>query len=148
MIVEREGVKIGFVGAILESTPTLSNPGPVKFTPLLDTVIARAGDLRRQGADFVVALVHCDKGTGLRLFASRAVELTLMGHTHDLHIDYDQRSALVESSQDALFVVATDIAIAIAGEGAARAVSWRANFRIIDSADVTPDPAMRDMVAV
>ena len=146
MIVEREGVKIGFVGAILESTPTLSNPGPVKFTPLLDTVIARAGDLRRQGADFVVALVHCDKGTGLRLFASRAVELTLMGHTHDLHIDYDQRSALVESSQDALFVVATDITIAIAGEGAARAVSWRANFRIIDSADVTPDPDMSRMV--
>ena len=69
------------------------------------TVIERAGALRREGADFVIALVHCDKGTGLRLFASRAVDLILMGHTHDLHIDYDGRSALVESSQDALFVV-------------------------------------------
>lgn len=147
MTVERDGVKIGFVGAILETTPILSSPGALTFAPLLDTVIAKAGELRREGADFVVALVHCDKPTGLRLFASRAADLVLMGHTHDLHIDYDGRSALVESAQDAIFVVVTDVTLTIAGAGAERRVAWRANFRIIDSADVTPDPEMRAMVA-
>ena len=147
MSIERGGVNIGFIGAAIETTPTLSSSGPLKFAPLIETVVAAAGNLRQQGADFVVAVVHCDKATGQRLMATRAVDLILCGHSHDLHVDYDGKAALVESSQDALYVVVTDIALSIAGDGAERRVTWRPNFRVIDSKDVTPDPAMRAIVA-
>ncbi len=147
LTLERGGVKIGFVGAAIENTPFLSSSGPIKFAPLIEAVLAAAAALRAQGADIVVAVIHTDKGTGQKLLATRAVDLILCGHSHDLQVDYDGKSALVESSQDALYVVATDIDVTISGEGAERRAAWRPSFRIVDSRDVTPDPAMRAMVA-
>ena len=147
MMVERDGVRIGFVGATLETTPVASNPGPLKFAPVIETVTQAAANLRRDGADFVVAVVHCDKATGQRLLATRTVDLILSGHNHDLHVDYDGRAALVESSQDALYTVVADIDVIVSGAGTERSVSWRPGFRIVDSRNVAPDPDMRTLVA-
>ncbi len=148
LMLGRGGVKIGFIGLAHENTPQMSSSGPLKFGPVVETAVAAAAALRRQGADLVVAVVHTDKLTGQRLMATRAVDLVLSGHNHDLHIDYDGRAALVESSQDGLYTVVTDVSVTITGEGPARRASVRPAFRVIDSRDVTPDPEMLARVAV
>ena len=142
MIVERGGVKIGIVGATLETTGVLSSPGPLRFAPTVETVLAASRKLKQEGADITVAVVHADKITGQKLMAARAADVILSGHNHDLHIDFDHLTALAESGEDADFVVAVDVDVSVQEVNGARAVTWWPNFRIIDTKTVTPDPDM------
>jgi 2',3'-cyclic-nucleotide 2'-phosphodiesterase (5'-nucleotidase family) len=146
MIIERGGLKIGIAGAALEYTPMMSSPGNLRFGPEIEAIVATCRSLKSQGADLTIALVHADKEIGQRLMASRAADIIISGHNHDLHVDYDGRCALVESGEDANFAVAIDIATVVRGEGAARTVAWAPTFRIHDTADVTPDPETLDKV--
>ena len=73
----------------------------------------QAEALRREGADFVVAVVHADRKQDYEMFATRTVDLILTGHDHDLFINYDGRNAMVESSYDAHYVTAIDVTIAV-----------------------------------
>jgi 2',3'-cyclic-nucleotide 2'-phosphodiesterase (5'-nucleotidase family) len=73
------------------------------------------------------------------LFASRAADVILTGHDHDLFIDYDGRTAIVESSHDGLAVTVIDLTIQLdTREG--RRIAWFPNIRPIDTADIEPDP--------
>ena len=146
MMIERGGLRIGVVGATLETTGVLSSPGPLRFAPTVETVAAAARALKDQGADLTVAVVHADKITGQKLMASRAVDIILSGHNHDLHIDFDGRTSLTESGEDADYVVAVDVTVSVKGEGANRKISWQPNYRVFDTKDVTPDPAMAALV--
>jgi 5'-nucleotidase/UDP-sugar diphosphatase len=140
IIIEAGPVRIGVVGATLPNTPELSSPGDLRFSSAIDAVRTGAAELRRQGADFLVALVHTDRETDTRLFDSGVVDLILTGHDHDLRIDYFGRTALAESGADAEYVVVIDIRMETKTENGKRRLNWRPAFRVIDSADVTPDP--------
>ena len=142
LMLERGGIRIGVVGATLETTPLLSNSAPLKFAATLETVAAASRALKQQGADITVAVVHADKATGQKLMVARAADIILSGHNHDLHIDFDGRVSLTESGSDADYVVAVDVDVTIKVEDGARKASWWPNFRIFDTKDVTPDPAM------
>lgn len=133
-------LKIGFVGGALEATPTVSKSEDLKFLPTVDTVREQAAKLRQQGADLVVAVIHAEKRDAARLMETRAVDVILLGHNHDLHLEYDGKVALAESGEDAQFVTVLELAIEAKGEGASRRVSWWPNFNIIDSGKLTPDP--------
>lgn len=133
-------VKIGFVGGAFDATPLVSKSEDLKFLPTIDTVREEAARLRKQGADLVVAVIHAEKKEAARLMETRAVDVILLGHNHDLHIEYDGKGALAESGEDAQFITVLELAIEAGGEGAARRVAWRANFNVIDSAKLTPDP--------
>jgi len=145
-IVEMGGVRIGLVGATLESTPTVSSPGDLKFTPIFDTVRDQARALRAAGADFIVALVHADRATDLRLFDAKAVDLVLTGHDHDLRVVYDGRIAMAESGEDAQFVTVIDVTMDVKTADGRRTLTWSPEFRIVSSASATPDPAILAMV--
>ena len=84
---------------------------------------------------------------GYEIFATRSVDLILSGHTHDLFINYDGRNAMVESSYDAHYVTAIDVAIEVKEQDGRRVVSWWPQFRVIDTATVTPDPEVAAVVA-
>ena len=142
LMLERGGIRIGVVGATLETTPLLSNSAPLTFAATLETVTAASRALKQQGADITVAVVHADKATGQQLMTARAADIILSGHNHDLHIDFDGRVSLTESGSDADYVVAVDVDVTIKVEDGARKASWWPNFRIFDTKDVTPDPAM------
>ena len=73
---------------------------------------------------------------------SHAVDFVLSGHNHDLHIDFDGRTALMESEQDANYVTIVDIDVTQNRGEADRSPSWWPNFRVIDTAKVSSDPAM------
>jgi 5'-nucleotidase / UDP-sugar diphosphatase len=76
------------------------------------------------------------------LMNTHAVDLILSGHNHDLHIDFDSRTAFVESEQDANYVTVVDIEVAPGKGGANRSPSWWPDFRVLDTAKIDPDPSM------
>ena len=146
-IVSVGGVRIGLVGVTYDGTPRASSPGDLKFLPTVTTTREQADALRREGADFVVAVAHASRQQDHAIFDTRAVDLLLSGHDHDLFIEFDGRNAMVESSYDALYVTAVDITVDVKAEDGRRTVRWWPQFRIIDTATVTPDPEVAAVVA-
>ncbi|HWM46162.1 MAG TPA: bifunctional UDP-sugar hydrolase/5'-nucleotidase [Xanthobacteraceae bacterium] len=139
-IVAIEGIKIGLVGATYDDSARASNPEDLKLLPTVETIKERAAALKREGADFVVAVAHATRAQDRDIVGARSVDLLLTGHEHDLVIAYDGRNAHVESSYDAQYVVAIDVDIDIRRQDGRREVVWWPNFRVIDTATVTPDP--------
>ncbi len=142
-----DGVRIGLTGATYDETPRTSSPEDLTFLPTVATTKEAAETLRREGADFVVAVVHASREQDYAIFESRAVDLVLSGHDHDLFIEFDGRNAMVESSYDAHYVTAIDVVITVKEENGRRSVTWWPQFRIIDTATVTPDPEVAAVVA-
>ena len=146
-IVTVDGVRIGLTGATYDDSERASSPGDLKFLPTVATIREQAQALRREGADFVVAVIHATRQQGYEIFRTGTVDLLLTGHTHDLFIEYDGRAAMVESNHDAHYVTAIDVAIDVKEEDGRRTVTWWPQFRVIDTATVTPDPEVAAVVA-
>jgi 2',3'-cyclic-nucleotide 2'-phosphodiesterase (5'-nucleotidase family) len=133
-------VRIGLTGLAYEQSPRMSSPEDLRFASTIDTTKAQAAALRQEGADFVVAVLHCNRGDGIALQYSGATDLLLTGHTHDLFVNFTESCALVESGYDAHYVTCIDAQITVREDGAKRAMTWWPQFRVIDTATVTPDP--------
>ena len=70
-IVERDGIRVGFIGLTTPSTPVVARPSLVAdfdFRPISDALDRYIPEVRAAGADFVVAVMHegafCDDGAG------------------------------------------------------------------------------------
>src|SRR5262249_38138597 len=111
------------------------------------TIKAQAAELRREGADFVVAVVHADRRQDYELMAARSIDLVLTGHNHDLFVNYDGQNAVVESSFDAHYVTLVDVNIEVKVVEGKRETLWWPQFRVVDTATVTPDPEVLAAVA-
>jgi 5'-nucleotidase/UDP-sugar diphosphatase len=146
-IVTFDGVRLGLTGATHDGTPSTSVPEDLKFQPTVATAREQAELLRSEGADFTVAVVHASRKQDDELMATRAVDLVLSGHDHDLYVNFDGRNAVVESSHDAHYVTAIDVAIEVKVEDGKRVTTWWPQFRVIDTATVTPDPQVAAAVA-
>lgn len=145
-IMSFDGVRIGFVGLTADDSTTKSSPGSLQFQSTVAVAKEKAAALRQSGADLVVAVIHADRRTDLRLYYSHAVDLVLSGDDHDLALLYDGRSVLAEAAADGAVLLVTDLEIEI-DQRNERVVSWRPRFRIIDTADVAPDAAIATQVA-
>jgi 2',3'-cyclic-nucleotide 2'-phosphodiesterase (5'-nucleotidase family) len=146
-IVTIDGVQIGLTGAAYDDTPRTSTPEDLKFLPTVATMKQQAEALRRDGADFVVAVMHADRTQGVELIETHAVDLVLTGHNHDLFVRFDGRQAMAESAYDAHYVTLIDVTIETKMQDGRRAVTWWPQFRIVDTATVTPDPEVAALVA-
>jgi 2',3'-cyclic-nucleotide 2'-phosphodiesterase (5'-nucleotidase family) len=146
-IVNLGGVRVGLTGATHDGSARMSSPGDLKFLPTVATTTGQAKLLRSEGADLVVAVVHADRGQTLDLAQTRAADLVLSGHNHDLYVQYDGRTAIVESSSDAHYVTLVDVSVEVKEEAGRRTVAWWPQFRIVDTATVTPDPEVAAAVA-
>jgi 2',3'-cyclic-nucleotide 2'-phosphodiesterase (5'-nucleotidase family) len=146
-VVTFDGVRIGLTAATYDDAARTSSPGDLRFLPTVATAREQAEALRAEGADFAVAVVHASRRQDYALMATRAVDLVLSGHDHDLFVNFDGRTAAVESSHDAHYVTAIDIDIAVSTENGRRTTTWWPQFRIIDSAAVTPDAEVAAAVA-
>jgi 5'-nucleotidase/UDP-sugar diphosphatase len=146
-IVTAGGVRVGLTGLAYEQSARMSSPEDLRFASTIDTTKAQAAALRQDGADFVCAALHCNRGDAIKLQYERVAELLLTGHTHDLFVNHDGKCALVESGYDAHYVTCVDVAITVRDDGEKRSTSWWPQFRIIDSATVTPDPEVAAAVA-
>jgi 5'-nucleotidase / UDP-sugar diphosphatase len=142
LLIEADGLKLALIGAAYEDTASASRTGDLAFAPAIPAVLAGAKSARAAGADLVIAIVHAGKATGAALMTTHAVDLILSGHNHDLHIDFDGRTALVESEQDANYVTIVEIDVARTRDEASRSLPWWPGFRVLDTAKIDPDPPM------
>ncbi|MBF9234744.1 bifunctional metallophosphatase/5'-nucleotidase [Microvirga alba] len=140
-------VKVGVVGLALAETARISSPGDLKFLPELDVLKSQAADLRKQGADMIVAVAHTDRDVDNAIVRSRLADVLLTGHDHDLAITYDGKTVMVESGEDAEYVTAVDIIATVAGEGSNRKVTWSPSFRVNDTSAFDPDPEVLAVVS-
>jgi len=136
------GIKLALIGATYEDTPIASNPGDLQFLPAVPVIAAKAKSAREDGAEFLAAIVHADKQKRAELMNLHAADLILSGHNHDLHVDFDGPTMLVESEQDANYVTVIDIDIARTPEARNGRLAWRPEIRIVDTAKVEPDPVV------
>ncbi len=74
-IVELGGVKLGIVGLALEDTPTMSQPGNLKFLPALDVLKTEAAALRAKGADLILAVAHAERALDEAIMRRRLVDI-------------------------------------------------------------------------
>jgi 5'-nucleotidase/UDP-sugar diphosphatase len=141
VIKEIAGVKIGIVPVATDETPELSSPGEYKFAPTVESALAGADAMREQGADIVIALVHASHPQDDAMYDSGKFDLILSGHDHDYRIHYNDIVGYVETSNDANLLTAIDLKIEITAANGddPRSVTWRPNFRFIDTASVEPD---------
>jgi 2',3'-cyclic-nucleotide 2'-phosphodiesterase (5'-nucleotidase family) len=95
----------------------------------------------------VLAVVHADRSQTLDMMLTRQIDLVLSGHNHNLYVNFDGRNGIVESSYDAHYVVAVDVKIDVSEHDGQRRVAWWPDFRVIDTANVTPDPEVAAVVA-
>ena len=146
-MVTLDGVRIGLTGATYDDTPRTSSPQDLQFLPTVPTMQTQAEALRRDGADFVVAVMHADRTQAIALAETHAVDLILTGHNHDLLVRYDGRHAMAESGHDAHYVTLIDVTIEVKDQDDRRVVTWWPQFRIVDTATVTPDPEVAALVA-
>ena len=146
-VVTFDGVRIGLTGAAYDDTPRTSSPEDLKFLPTVATMREQAEALRGEGADFVVAVMHADRKQGADLIEIHTVDLVLTGHNHDLFVNFDGRNAMAESAYDAHYVVLIDVTIEVRQQDGRRTVAWWPQFRIVDTATVTPDAEVAALVA-
>jgi len=138
-MIELDGVRVGIIGITSDDAKVKSSPGDLVLNDAVKTAFAARRSLQEAGADFFVVLGHLGRREDEALFRSGAFDLILTGDDHDLLLRYDGRTAMVESSQNAHFVTAIDLAINVSERDGRRRVNWRPKFRVIDTADVAPD---------
>lgn len=135
------GLKVGFVGLTADDSPVKSSPGDgLVFAPTFETALARAAELKAQGAEFIVAVAHAKREVDQKLYQSGVFDIILSGDDHDLALFYDGNSVLAESMTEANFVTAIDVMVEVKEKDGKRSISWWPDFRVIDTASVTPDP--------
>lgn len=146
-MIEVEGVKVGFLGLTTATTTQVSSPGDLQFADEVETARAQAAALREAGADIVVAVAHSGRDVDFAMYDGRVADVVLTGHDHDLRVVYNGRTAMVESSSQADFVVVTHLDVTVEVDGDERDVSWRPRFEVVDTATVEPNPEIAGLVA-
>lgn len=143
-IIDVEGVKVGIFGLTDDEAARRSSPGTLKFMPTIETAKREAQALRDAGADLVVVVTHSEWQDDLRLAKLGPIDIVLSGHDHNLLVAYDGRAVVGETQAEGVNLVAIDVEMRIADDGVKR---WTPRFRVIDTADVSPDPAISARVA-
>lgn len=142
-------VKVGVIGLTAEDAHKKSQPGRFKIAKMVDTATEQALKLRREGADIIVLVSHSNREIDDALVDTGVADVILSGDDHDLYLRYNGQVAIVEAAMDGVVVAVVDLQVKVdAPPGGKRKVTWWPRFRIIDTADVVPDPEVAARVAV
>ncbi|XP_064489181.1 protein 5NUC-like [Ornithodoros turicata] len=83
MMLNVAGQKIGLIGYLTPKTEYLSRPGKVAFTDEIQCIKAEATKLKREGANFIIAMGHSGVPKDIEIAkAVPEVGLVVGGHTH------------------------------------------------------------------
>src|SRR5262245_3129141 len=128
LMIERGPIKIGIVGLTSDESYHAATPGNLRITDAVKTGLAKAKELRAAGADFVVALTHSGHAEDRAMYDSRLFDLIMTGHDQDLLINYDGRTAMMESYEQADFITIADITFDVSDKDGKRIVKWHPSF--------------------
>ncbi|HJV95568.1 MAG TPA: bifunctional metallophosphatase/5'-nucleotidase [Albitalea sp.] len=165
-----KGVRIAFIGMTLKATPTIVTPTGVaslEFRDEADTVNALVPQLRRQGVEAIVVLVHqggfqasgfsdingCDgklANSDIANIVARldnAVDLVISGHTHAAY-NCSANTLDVKSVNGVVTSTPRPSGLPNAAGRLIPVTSASAFGRVLTDIDVTLDPTTRDVIAV
>ena len=140
------GVKVALIPVADDETPVESTTKDLKFAETKKSAIDAAKQARKDGADLVVGVVHAAHSDDQAMFNSKAFDILLSGHDHDLIMQYNGVTVYVETSTEANYLVPIDVTVNIDVKEGKRIISWQPSFRYIDTATVQPDPESRKIV--
>jgi len=141
-------LKVALVPVQLDETAELSTLGGWTIDPTVASALDAAQKARDDGADIVIGVVHAGHEQDYALQDSHKFDLIVSGHDHDLRMGYDGISAYIETSTEANYLPIVDLNVTVtpADGDKKRAVAWSPEFRIVDTATVTPDPDTQAVV--
>ncbi|MEO5339698.1 MAG: bifunctional metallophosphatase/5'-nucleotidase [Magnetococcus sp. MYC-9] len=108
-----DGVQVGFIGLLTQSTASLANvEGQVVFVDPIATAKQLIPQLKQQGAEVIVALTHQSLAEDEAL--ARGVEdldIILGGHDHDVTVRNIGKSWILKAASDGHHLVVADLTI-------------------------------------
>lgn len=113
VLIDVDGVKIGFFGLMTVETPILSSTNrKICFTPIALTAKQMVQKLKKQGADVIVALTHLLMEED-KLLASEVPEIDVILGGHDLQPIswYDGKTFVHKAGQNAHFLARINLII-------------------------------------
>jgi 5'-nucleotidase / UDP-sugar diphosphatase len=141
-LIERGDYKIGFLGLLTPETMLISSAGKdVTFGSMTEAGAALAGELKKAGADVVIALTHDGMAADLELLrAVKDIDVLLGGHDHLLAAWYDGRQAVMKAGSQGKYVGVLDLVIdRVKGRRGPKLV-WTPSYDLVSTADTQPDP--------
>ncbi len=139
---------VGILGLTTVSTMVKSSPGEFTFSDPTEVAAELAGSLREGGADLVIALAHTDIAEDMALREQGAVDILLSGDDHLLAANYNGDMLFVESGEQAEWVTVIDLVLDEEMDDDKAEFIWSAEYRIIDTANVEPNPELAAAVQV
>lgn len=111
IILDVDGIKVGFFGLLTVETPNLSDTRKqVCFSPLVYTAKEMIADLKKQGVDVIVALTHLHTKED-RWLAEELPEISVIlgGHDHDPETYYSNKTFIHKSGMNAYYLTRLDL---------------------------------------
>jgi len=134
------GYKVGFFSLLTPETHHLSSPGNVKFLDVMETAKNSVAHLRKQGANFVVALTHLDLSMDRDIARKvKGLDIILGGHDHDPMMVYEGKTLILKAGYDAHYLAIADITLSKREKRGKMRYSFRPEVRLLTTAGVTPD---------
>ena len=146
---EFSGVRVAVFGLLLAETATMSSPGPdVAFEDAVRAGQRMARQLRRRGADVVIALTHLPMRDDKRLANSSDIDLIIGGHEHELLESVAGRTPIMKMGSDARNLGRIDLNLVRARGGRSRFRIESIDFQAIPVTNtIKEDPDVAKVVA-
>lgn len=149
-VLEKGGYRIGFLGLVTTDTREISKPGQdVSFAPFVETGAALASELKKAGADLIVAITHEELSRDLALLESaKEIDILLGGHDHLALARHDGRQAIMKAGSQGnhVGVLRIDIERRVTRAGGA-VTAWTPSFRLRSTSGLAGDDAVAASVA-
>lgn len=147
-VIEKGGVKIGYVGAVTDELPTLVSPAGMKGITVSAPVAAanaEAKKLKDSGeADVVIVLNH--EGSAASEFDSAVVDAVIDGHTHETKAE-NGSPALVQPASYGQLLADIDVVYDKAEKKVVSVkVSNHSAQQVWDACGATPNAAVQSIV--
>lgn len=138
------GVKIGMLGLLTPETEIISSPGhELTIAPVIAAARKAVAALAAQGATVIVAITHQNLSDDIALAqAVPQINLIVGGHDHTLWDSVVGHTLIVKAESDAHYLGVTTVTV----NGAGHVVSMVDQPMLINSNNVTADPAMTKLV--
>lgn len=112
IIKEFEGVKVGVFGLLTTDTKNISSPGPdIDFLDPIATACDIVPKMRKDGAQFIVALTHLSMEEDKKLAQAVKINLILGGHEHDMLQSISAGTPIYKMGSDARLLGRIDVQI-------------------------------------
>ncbi|HEX8070104.1 MAG TPA: bifunctional UDP-sugar hydrolase/5'-nucleotidase [Pyrinomonadaceae bacterium] len=107
------GVRVGLFGLVTVDTKQTSSPGAaVRFLDPCQTARRAVAQLRRRGAQVVVALTHLTMGEDKRVARCAPIDVIIGGHEHELLQSLSGRTPIFKMGSDARNLGRIDLNVA------------------------------------